>query len=147
MYIPSGEEKGNRLQYSYLENSMDRGAWPHSPWGRIGPDMTEWLPHTKRNRKQNPKDLAVVMQTLLQQCNQNCSLTICRSPVSKCNWVSSVHLFSRDEERILGLVGSKLNNYVLQEEKGKLVFCLFLHFWILKDDNFLRWVTELGINL
>ena len=27
MYIPSGEEKGNPLQYTYLENSMDRGAW------------------------------------------------------------------------------------------------------------------------
>ena len=23
----SGEEHGNPLQYSYLENSMDRGAW------------------------------------------------------------------------------------------------------------------------
>ena len=22
-----GEENGNRLQYSFLENSMDRGAW------------------------------------------------------------------------------------------------------------------------
>ena len=25
---PSGEENGNPLQYSCLENSMDRGAWP-----------------------------------------------------------------------------------------------------------------------
>ena len=24
---PSGEGHGNPLQYSYLENSMDRGAW------------------------------------------------------------------------------------------------------------------------
>ena len=25
--IPPGEVNGNLLQYSYLENSMDRGAW------------------------------------------------------------------------------------------------------------------------
>ena len=36
-------EKGNGypLQYSCLENSMDRGAWGHSPWGRKESDMTE----------------------------------------------------------------------------------------------------------
>ena len=28
-----GKGKGNPLQYSYLENSMDRGAWlGYSPW-------------------------------------------------------------------------------------------------------------------
>jgi len=26
-YTSSGEKNGNSLQYSYLENSMDRGAW------------------------------------------------------------------------------------------------------------------------
>ena len=34
-------EKGNPLQYSCLENSMDRGAWRagYSPWGcRVGYD-------------------------------------------------------------------------------------------------------------
>ena len=38
-------EKGNGypLQYSCLENSMDRGAWGHSPWGRKESDMTDWL--------------------------------------------------------------------------------------------------------
>jgi len=25
--IPTGEGSGNPLQYSYLENPMDRGAW------------------------------------------------------------------------------------------------------------------------
>ena len=29
-----GEENGNPLQYSCLENPMDRGAWWVSPWGR-----------------------------------------------------------------------------------------------------------------
>jgi len=38
-----GEGNGNPLQYSCLENSMDRGAWWASPWGRKKPDMTEWL--------------------------------------------------------------------------------------------------------
>ena len=30
----SGEGNGNPLQYSCLENSMDRGDWWASPWGR-----------------------------------------------------------------------------------------------------------------
>ena len=36
-----GEGNGNPLQYSCLENSMDRGAWwaIYSPWGcRVGHD-------------------------------------------------------------------------------------------------------------
>ena len=35
-----GEGKDYPLQYSCLENSMDRGAW----WGYKELDMTEWLP-------------------------------------------------------------------------------------------------------
>ena len=35
---PGGED-GNPLQYSYLENPMDREAW--SPWGRKELDTTE----------------------------------------------------------------------------------------------------------
>ena len=35
-----GERNGNPLQYSCLENSMDRG---YSPWGRKESDMTERL--------------------------------------------------------------------------------------------------------
>ena len=38
-----GEGSGNPLQYSCLENSMDRGAWWASPWGQKKPDTTEWL--------------------------------------------------------------------------------------------------------
>ena len=39
-----GEGKGYPLQYSCLENSMDRGAWGgYSPWGHKGSDTTEWL--------------------------------------------------------------------------------------------------------
>ena len=38
------EGNGNPLQYSCLENSMDRGAWQgNSPWGRKELDMTEQL--------------------------------------------------------------------------------------------------------
>ena len=41
-----GEEKGNPLQYSCLENSIDRGAWwaTYSPWGCKELDPTE---HTR----------------------------------------------------------------------------------------------------
>ncbi|CAI9155877.1 unnamed protein product [Rangifer tarandus platyrhynchus] len=36
-----GEGNGNPLQYSCLENPMDRGAW--CPWGRKELDMTEQI--------------------------------------------------------------------------------------------------------
>ena len=40
----SGEGNGNPLQYSCLENSMDREAWcGSSPWGHKELDMTERL--------------------------------------------------------------------------------------------------------
>ena len=35
-----GEGNGNPLQYSCLENSMDRGAW-YSPWGHNELDTAE----------------------------------------------------------------------------------------------------------
>ena len=38
-----GEENGNPLQYSCLENSMNRGDWQaiNSPWGYKESDVTE----------------------------------------------------------------------------------------------------------
>ena len=39
-----GGGHGNALQYSCLENTMDRGAWwgqPCCPWGHTESDMTE----------------------------------------------------------------------------------------------------------
>ena len=39
-----GEGNGNPLQYSCLENPMDRGAWwDYSPWCHRVSDMTEQL--------------------------------------------------------------------------------------------------------
>ena len=40
-----GEGNGNPLQYSCLENLMDREAWQaiYSPWGHKELDMTEQL--------------------------------------------------------------------------------------------------------
>ena len=40
---PSGEGNGNPLQYSCLENPMDRGAWRASLVGHKESDTTEWL--------------------------------------------------------------------------------------------------------
>ena len=41
---PPGEEHGNPLQYSCLDNSMNRGAWlGYSPCGCKELDMTEQL--------------------------------------------------------------------------------------------------------
>ena len=41
-----GEGHGNPLQYSCLENSMDRGAW-QGPWGRKESDTTEVTEHAR----------------------------------------------------------------------------------------------------
>ena len=38
-----GGGHGNPLQYSCLENPMDRGAWCYSPWGHKELDTTERL--------------------------------------------------------------------------------------------------------
>ena len=44
----SGEGNGNLLQYSYLENPMDRGAWGATVHGLKELDMTEQLRHILR---------------------------------------------------------------------------------------------------
>ena len=39
-----GEGNGYPLQYSCLENAMDRGTWQaYSPWSQKELDMIEWL--------------------------------------------------------------------------------------------------------
>ena len=43
----SGEGNGNPLQYSYLENSMDRGAWRATIHGVTESDKTERLSQSK----------------------------------------------------------------------------------------------------
>ena len=43
-----GEGNGNLLQYSCLENFMDKGAWQATVhWATKSQDMTEWLSTTK----------------------------------------------------------------------------------------------------
>ena len=38
-----GEGNGNPLQYSFLENPMDRGAWQVTVYGVTESDMTEMI--------------------------------------------------------------------------------------------------------
>ena len=55
--ISPGEGNGNLVQYSCLDNSMDRGAWRAtvcggSPWGLKESDVTEQLHmHILTNKK------------------------------------------------------------------------------------------------
>ena len=42
----SGERNGNTVQYSYLGNPMDRGAWQATVYGGAVLDMTEATLHT-----------------------------------------------------------------------------------------------------
>ena len=44
-----GEGNSNQLQYSCLENSIDRGAWQASLWGRKESDTTEQLSLSYKN--------------------------------------------------------------------------------------------------
>ena len=44
-----GEGNGNPLQYSCLENSMNRGAWRAIVHGVTEPDMTDRLTHTDQS--------------------------------------------------------------------------------------------------
>ena len=81
-----GEGNGYPLQYSCLENSMDRGTWwKYSPWGRNESDMTEQLTYFF---------LIVVVQSLSRvqlfvtpwtaACQASLSFTISRSCSNSC---------------------------------------------------------------
>ena len=57
-----GEEHGNPLQYSCLENFMDRGTWRAPVMGHEESDMTEAIQHTA----QQAEDRKVITETATQ---------------------------------------------------------------------------------
>ena len=58
-----GEGNGYPLQYSCLENPMDRGAW-WAPWGHQELDTNEWLMHTLQI--QNPNLTEALLPTVIK---------------------------------------------------------------------------------
>jgi len=76
-----GEENGNPLQYSCLENPMDRGAWAsYSPWGHKESDMTKLLTHTHTHTQLN--HLAVHLKPI-ERCKSIISQFLKRIKINK----------------------------------------------------------------
>ena len=68
-----GEENGNSLQYSYLEDSMDRGAW--GPTVHVfTSDTTEVTEHTRLQKLQIPLASFPCLLSLLWVFPKYCSL-------------------------------------------------------------------------
>ena len=64
--ITPGRRNGNPLQYSCLENSMDRGAWWATVHGVAELDMTERLHFTSIQGESHPPGLLLCSFGLLQ---------------------------------------------------------------------------------
>ena len=72
--VISGEGNDNPLQYSCLENSMDRGAWQAIVHGVTESHMAEWLSivirlfiqlyHKHNNSSQNSKQILCLVDSL-----------------------------------------------------------------------------------
>ena len=62
--VPGGGN-GNPLQYSCLDNPMDRVAWRAAVWGRIEWNMTERLPHSLENKIDLPSLISIQWVTPL----------------------------------------------------------------------------------
>ena len=83
---------GNPLQYSCQENSMDRGTWQASPWGRKELVMTSDLARTHSEVKVkvaqscptlcNPMDCTAAAAKSLQSCPTLCDPIDGSPPVS-----------------------------------------------------------------
>ena len=72
--LGSGRGYGNPIQYSCLENSMDRGAAGYSLWGHKELDTTEWLTHTDHETE---RETPCICAKSLQSCPTLCNPVYC----------------------------------------------------------------------
>ena len=77
-----GGGHGNPIQYSCLENPMNRGAWQaYSPWGAQDLDMTEQLNHHHHPHKLPHRRLSPGILSCLDHVRSGPSLSLCPPPI------------------------------------------------------------------
>ena len=65
---PGGGGRGNRLQYSCLENPMDRGVWWAIVHGVAESDMTEVTDHTRMHATFHCLDIPQFIHSCTDGC-------------------------------------------------------------------------------
>ena len=121
----SGERNVNPLQYSCLENPMDRGAPSYSPWGHKESDTTEWLLfcHLKKNSLFLDSDTPIQILS----CLFLLKVTFFEKKKKKYTLCSLLSLFLRKSSGKLSLMWSWTTSLGLAVDVFNFVF---VHLWM-----------------